>query len=113
MVIYNQFKRTQHIYFLEAVIMSEVVTDLSLWEIKSFDASGKLIECAHTYWAGDARDLEELLYVLYELEPKGRYWKEQLEAINFTAFTYHDYYNVGVYIDYSTNTIKVMDIALQ
>ena len=93
--------------------MTEVITDLSLWAIKSFDACGKLIECAHTYWAGDTRDLEELLYVLYELEPKGRCWKEQLKAINFTAFTYHDYCDVGVYIDYSTNTIKVMDIALQ
>ena len=93
--------------------MTEVITDLSLWAIKSFDARGKLIECAHTYWAGDARDLEELLYVLYGLEPKGRCWKEQLKAINFTAFTYHDYCDVGVYIDYNTNTIKVMDIALQ
>lgn len=92
--------------------MTEVITDLSLWAIKSFDSCGKLIECAHTYWAGDAEDLEELLYVLYELEPKGRCWKEQLKAINFTAFTYHDYCDVGVYIDYSTNTIKVMDIAL-
>ena len=92
--------------------MEEVITDLSLWAIKSFDASGKLIESAHTYWAGDVEDLEELLYVLYELEPKGRCWKEQLKAINFTAFTYHYYCDVGVYIDYSTNTIKVMDIAL-
>ena len=93
--------------------MTEVITDLSLWAIKSFDASGKLIECAHTYWAGNAEDLEELLYVLYGLEPKGRCWKEQLKAINFTAFTYHGYCDVAVYIDYSTNTIKVMDIALQ
>ena len=91
--------------------MTEVITDLSLWAIKSFDASGKLIECAHTYWAGDTRDLEELLYILYEIEPKQYYWIEQLEATNFAGFTYHGYYDVGVYVDDDTNTIKVIDIA--
>lgn len=92
--------------------MEETITILDLWTIKSYDERGKQVEFAQTYWAGDTRDLEELLYILYELEPKGRHWKEQLKATSFTVFTYHDYCDVGVYIDCNTNTIKVMDITL-
>ena len=84
---------------------------MELWNIKSYDKRGKQIEFAQIYWAGDIKNIEELLYILYEIEPKHRYWAEQIEAINFAGFTYHEYYDVGVYIDYNTNTIKVMDIA--
>lgn len=84
---------------------------MELWTIKSYDERGKQFEFAQTYWAGDARDLEELLYILYEIEPKQRYWAKQMEATNFAAFTYHSCYDMGVYIDYDTNTIKIMDIA--
>lgn len=84
---------------------------MELWTIKSYDEHGKQFEFAQTYWAGDARDLEELLYILYEIEPKQRYWAEQMDATNFAAFTYHNCYDMGVYIDNSTNTIKIMDVA--
>lgn len=84
---------------------------METWSIKSYDRRGKQVEFAQTYWAGDPRDLEELLYILYEIEPKQYYWTEQLEATNFAGFTYHGYYDVGVYIDDNTNTIKVIDIA--
>ena len=84
---------------------------MKAWSIKSYDERGKQIEFAQTNWTGDARDLEELLYILYEIEPKQRYWAEQMQATNFAAFTYHDCYDMGVYIDYDTNTIKIMDIA--
>lgn len=84
---------------------------MKAWDVKSYDERGKQIEFAQTHWTGDARDLEELLYILYEIEPKHSHWAEQLEATNFAAFTYHGYYDVGVYIDDNTNTIKVIDIA--
>lgn len=81
------------------------------WTIKSYDERGKQIEFAQTHWTGNYKDLEEVLYILYEIEPKHRHWREQLDAINFTSFTYHGHYDMGVYIDYDTNTIKIMDIA--
>ena len=84
---------------------------METWYVKSYDEHGKQIEFAQTHWAGNIRDIEELLYILYEIEPKQRYWVEQMQATNFAAFTYHGYYDVGVYIDNSTNTIKIMDIA--
>ena len=84
---------------------------MELWTIKSYDERGKQIEFAQTYWAGDAKDLEEVLYILYEIEPKHRHWVEQMEAIQFAGFTYHGHYDMGVYIEYNTNTIKIMDIA--
>lgn len=84
---------------------------METWDVKSYDERGKQIEFAKTHWAGDTRDLEELLYILYEIEPKHSHWAEQIEATNFAGFTYHGYYDVGVYIDNSTNTIKIMDIA--
>lgn len=86
------------------------VIKVETWDVKSYDERGKQIEFAQTHWAGDTKDLEELLYILYEIEPKHSHWAEQIEATNFAAFTYHGYYDVGVYIDNSTNTIKIMDI---
>lgn len=84
---------------------------METWDVKSYDERGKQIEFAQTHWAGDTKDLEELLYILYEIEPKHIHWAEQIEATNFAAFTYHGCYDMGVYIDYDTNTIKIMDIA--
>ena len=60
---------------------------METWDIKSYDERGKQIEFAQTHWA------------------------EQIEATNFATFTYHGCYDMGVYIDYDTNTIKIMDIA--
>lgn len=84
---------------------------MKAWDVKSYDERGKQIEFAQTNWTGEAKDLEELLYILYEIEPKHSHWAEQIEATNFAGFTYHGYYDVGVYIDYNTNTIKIIDIA--
>lgn len=86
------------------------VIKVKTWDVKSYDERGKQIEFAQTHWTGDTKDLEELLYILYEIEPKHSHWAEQIEATNFAAFTYHGYYDVGVYIDNSTNTIKIIDI---
>ena len=40
---------------------------METWDVKSYDERGKQIEFAQTHWTGDARDLEELLYILYEI----------------------------------------------
>ena len=67
------------------------VIKVETWDVKSYDERGKQIEFAKTHWAGDTKDLEELLYILYEIEPKQRYWAEQMQATNFSAVTYHGY----------------------
>lgn len=82
-----------------------------LFTIKMYDERGQQIEFAQLYWNGSYTDLEEALYILYEIEPKERYWHNAMDATNGTTFTYHRLTDSFVYIDYSNDMIKVMDIA--
>ena len=81
-----------------------------LFTIKMYDERGQQIEFAQSYWNGSYADLEETLYILYEIEPKGRYWRNAMDATNGTTFTYHHLADSFVYVDYSNNEIKIMDL---
>lgn len=82
-----------------------------LFTIRMYDERGQMIEFAQFNWNGSYADLEETLYILYELEPKERYWRDAVDATNGTTFTYHYLTDSFVYIDYFKEEIKIMDIA--
>lgn len=82
-----------------------------LYNIKSYDERGKQIEFAQFIWDGSYSHLEEVLYILHEIEPKDRHWIEAMDSINCATFTYHRIYDSMVIIDYDKELIKVIDIA--
>lgn len=83
---------------------------MKMYDIKSYDERGKQIEYAQFAWSGTATELEEVLYILYEIEPKGRYWKETLSNTECATFTYHGLYDMIVIVDHERQLIKVVDI---
>lgn len=83
---------------------------MKMYDIKSYDERGKQIEFAQFVWSGTATELEEVLYVLYEIEPKGRHWTETLSNTECATFTYHGLYDMIVIVNHERQLIKVVDI---